>query len=134
MFGRAAKMGMNLEWIDDDGSDSVKMILGPMAAFRDDDVRQSKSWFNSLVVAHGHGAQDNNNAVVQPDTVTFGDGKSIPVETVYDCIEILEEECGAIPWKKGYVLLIDNLSVLHSRRPCVNSRDRSRRVLASLCK
>ncbi|XP_024969859.1 clavaminate synthase-like protein At3g21360 [Cynara cardunculus var. scolymus] len=130
---RAAKMGMKLEWIDDDGLDSVKMIIGPLSAFRVDKARQSKTWFNSLVVGHGHGSQDNST-VVQPDPVTFGDGKPIPVDMVYDCIKILEEECVAIPWKKGDVLLIDNLAVLHSRRPCVNSQARSRRVLASLCK
>ncbi|KAJ9568455.1 hypothetical protein OSB04_004421 [Centaurea solstitialis] len=124
---RAAKMGMKLEWIDNDDSDSVKMIIGPMSAFRVDNARQTKTWFNSLVVAHGHGAQDNNT-VAQPDPVTFGDGKSIPIDAVYDCIRILEEECVAIPWKKGDVLLVDNLAVLHSRRPCVNSQARSRHM------
>ncbi|TXG68822.1 hypothetical protein EZV62_003757 [Acer yangbiense] len=47
-----------------------------------------------------------------------------------ECLKILEEECVAIPWQGGDVLLIDNWAELHTRRP-TNS---PRRVLASFCK
>ncbi|KAI7741347.1 hypothetical protein M8C21_029252, partial [Ambrosia artemisiifolia] len=125
---RAATVGMKLEWVND-SSDSVKILIGPKPAFRDDNSRLGKTWFNSIVVAHGGPEQ----RVVQPEPVTFGDLNPLPSHVVYDCIKILEEESAAIPWKKGDVLLIDNLAVLHSRRPIVNSSAHTRRVLASIC-
>lgn len=129
---RAAKVGMKLEWTDD-GSEAVKILIGPKPAFRIDNGRRSKTWFNSMVVAHG-GPTERDNKLILPEPVTFGDGTPLPADVVYDCIKILEDECVAIPWKKGDVLIIDNLSVLHSRRPVVNSQTRTRRVLASICK
>ena len=47
-YVRAANVVMKLEWINDDGSD----LLRPKPAFRVDNVRQSKTWNNSMVVAH----------------------------------------------------------------------------------
>jgi alpha-ketoglutarate-dependent taurine dioxygenase len=46
------------------------------------------------------------------------------------CDQVLEEECVAVPWRHGDILLIDNWAVLHSRR----SFEPPRRILASLCK
>ncbi|KAK2654608.1 hypothetical protein Ddye_014464 [Dipteronia dyeriana] len=63
-------------------------------------------------------------------TITLGDSKPLPADICYECLKIFEEECVAIPWKKGDVLLIDNWAELHARRP-TNS---PRHVLASLCK
>ncbi|PWA51091.1 hypothetical protein CTI12_AA467550 [Artemisia annua] len=60
--------------------------------------------------------------------------KPLPAQVLYDCIKTLEEEYVTILLKKGDVLLIDNLEVLHSRRPMVNSQINTRRALASICK
>lgn len=103
------------------------MIMGPIQAIRYDESHQRKIWFNSMVLAYT-GWKDSRNDPVK--AVTFGNGDSLPAEIVYDCLKILEEECVAIPWKKGDVLLIDNLAALHSRRLF----EPPRRVLASLCK
>ncbi|KAH7565320.1 hypothetical protein ACOSP7_020359 [Xanthoceras sorbifolium] len=121
---RAAKLGMKLEWMEDSG---VKTIMGPIPAIKYDKSRQRKIWFNSMVAAYT-GWKDARNDPVK--AVTFGDGSPLPADIIYDCLKILEEECVAVPWHKGDVLLIDNWAVLHSRRP-FNS---PRRVLASLCK
>ncbi|XP_021749954.1 clavaminate synthase-like protein At3g21360 [Chenopodium quinoa] len=120
---RASKLGMKLEWLED----GVKTIMGPIPAIKYDESRQRKVWFNSMVAAYTGWKDDRNDPV---KAVTFGDGRPLPAEVVYDCLKILEEESVAIPWKKGDVLLIDNWAVLHSRR----SFDPPRRVLASLCK
>ncbi|KAL3840849.1 hypothetical protein ACJIZ3_025440 [Penstemon smallii] len=120
---RAGKLNMKLEWTDD----GVKTIMGPIPAVKYDETRQRKIWFNSMVAAYT-GWEDARNDPVK--AVTFGDGTPLPGHIIYDCLKILEEESIAIPWQKGDVLLIDNLAVLHSRRPF----DPPRRILASLCK
>lgn len=114
---------MKLEWTED----SVKTIMGPIPAIKLDESRNRKIWFNSMVAAYT-GWKDTRNDPVK--AVTFGDGNPLPHDAVLDCLNILEEECVAIPWKKGDILLLDNWAVLHSRR----SFDPPRRVLASLCK
>lgn len=120
---RAAGLGMKLEWMED----GVKTIMGPIPAIKFDKIRQRKIWFNSMVAAYT-GWKDARNDPVK--AVTFGDGEPLPADIIFDCLRILEEECVAIPWQKGDVLLLDNLAVLHSRR----SFNPPRCVLASLCK
>lgn len=120
---RAARLGTKLEWLED----CVKSIMGPIPAVKLDKSRGRNIWFNSMVAAYT-GWKDARNDPVK--AVTFGDGTPLPADIVYECLKILEEECVAIPWKKGDILLIDNWTVLHSRR----SFNPPRRVLASLCK
>ncbi|KAL6996402.1 hypothetical protein U1Q18_006530 [Sarracenia purpurea var. burkii] len=120
---RAAELGMKLEWLED----GVKTIMGPIPGIKVDKSRQRKTWFNSMVAAYT-GWEDERNDPIK--AVTFGDGKPLPADIIYDCLKILNEESVAIPWQKGDVLLLDNWAVLHSRRPF----DPPRRVLASLCK
>uniref|UniRef100_A0A0D9UXR1 TauD/TfdA-like domain-containing protein n=1 Tax=Leersia perrieri TaxID=77586 RepID=A0A0D9UXR1_9ORYZ len=121
---RAAKLGMKLEWTDDGG---VKTIMGPIPAIKWDESRGRKIWFNSMVAAYT-GWKDARNDPVK--AVTFGDGSPLPADIIAGCGEILEEECVAVPWQQGDILVIDNWAVLHSRRSFVPPR----RILASLCK
>lgn len=114
---------MKLEWTDD----GVKTIMGPIPAIKFDSSRDRKIWFNSMVAAYT-GWKDSRNDPVR--AVTFGNGDPLPSDVIHDCLRVLEEECVAVPWKRGDVLLIDNWAVLHSRR----SFTPPRRVLASLCK
>ncbi|XP_068642899.1 clavaminate synthase-like protein At3g21360 [Aristolochia californica] len=120
---RANRLGMKLEWSED----GVKTVMGPIPAIKMDELRGQKIWFNSMVAAYT-GWEDARNDPVK--AVTFGDGTPLPADVISDCLKILEEESVAIPWKKGDILLIDNLAVLHSRR----SFEPPRRILASLCK
>ncbi|KAK1578055.1 hypothetical protein Q3G72_027159 [Acer saccharum] len=117
---RAAKLGIRLEWMEDG---RVKRITGPVPAIRHDKSRKRKIWFTSMI-GWEHAGNDPVN------TITLGDGTPLPADICYDCLKFLEEECVAIPWLEGDVLLIDNFAVLHSRRPSKPPR----RILASLCK
>ena len=120
---RAAKLGMKLEWTDD----GVKTVMGPIPAVKWDESRGQKIWFNSMVAAYT-GWKDARNDPVK--AVTFGDGSPLPADIIAACGQVLEEECVAVPWRHGDILLIDNWAVLHSRR----SFEPPRRILASLCK
>ncbi|GER52103.1 clavaminate synthase-like protein [Striga asiatica] len=121
---RAAKLNMKLEWME---NGNVKTIMGPIPAIKHDETRQRKIWFNSMVAAYT-GWEDARNEPKK--AVSFGNGSPLPAHVIYDCLKILEEDSCAFPWKKGDVLLIDNLAVLHSRKPF----EPPRRILASLCK
>lgn len=114
---------MKVEWTED----GAKTIMGPIPAITRDETRQRKIWFNSMVAAYT-GWEDKRNDPKK--AVTFGDGSPLPDHIIHDCLKILEEESVAIPWQKSDVLLIDNLAVLHSRKPFTPPR----RILASLCK
>ncbi|KAG6425895.1 hypothetical protein SASPL_110103 [Salvia splendens] len=121
---RAAKLNMKVEWTED----GAKTIMGPIPAIKEDETRQQrKTWFNSMVAAYT-GWEDKRNDPKK--AVIFGSGEPLPDHIIYDCLRILEEESVAIPWRKGDVLLIDNLAVLHARKPFTPPR----RILASLCK
>ncbi|KAJ7255892.1 hypothetical protein O6H91_Y415200 [Diphasiastrum complanatum] len=78
-------------------------------------------WFNSIGVA-----------LIWRDThkTSFGDGSAMPEETLDHCLQILQEEQVAIPWKKGDILVLDNMLVQHAREPFLPPRN----ILVSLCR
>lgn len=115
-------MGMRLEWI----KDGVKTKVGPIPGVRVDEARGRKVWFNSMVPNY---IGWKNLGVDPRDTLMYGDGSPLPADAVDDCGKLMEEECVAFSWKKGDVLLVDNIAVQHSRLPWQPPR----RVLASFC-
>ncbi|KAI3727277.1 hypothetical protein L1987_67090 [Smallanthus sonchifolius] len=120
---RAAKMGTKLEWIEN----GVKTITGPLPAIRFDKESERKTWFNNLT-----GPVNGEGKIYDQGTfIELGNGEVVPDEAMRDCLKILEEECVNIPWKKGDIMLVNNLTVLHSRLPLLKP---PRRILASLCK
>ncbi|CAM8922811.1 unnamed protein product [Rhodiola kirilowii] len=121
---RAANMGVKLEWTEDGGA---RRILGPVPAIKYDGTRQRKIWFNSMVAEYAGWKNARNDPV---KTVTFENGKPLPADIVFSCMNLHEEESVVFPWQQGDVLWIDNWAVLHARRPCNSPR----RILASLCK
>lgn len=121
---RAAKTGSKLEWM----GDNVKVVVGPKPCFRYDEARQRKTWFHGLTNSYGVRDKLNDDPA---NSVVFGDGESLPREAVHDYLNTLDEECVALQWRKGDVLLVDNLAVLHARRPLLAP---PRRILAAFCK
>ncbi|XP_071685644.1 clavaminate synthase-like protein At3g21360 [Rutidosis leptorrhynchoides] len=109
--------------------DNAKIVIGPKPCFKYDEARQRKIWFNNLAISY-NGVMDklNDDPTKQ---VVFGDGEMIPPNEVNDLIKMLDDECVALQWQKDDVLLLDNLAVLHSRRPLLAP---PRRILASFCK
>jgi len=84
-----------------------------------------KVFFNSSVAAF-LGWRDSRN---DPEkAVVFGDGSPIDPIYIRKAASIMDEICVAIPWQKGDVFLVDNLTVMHARRPFKGPRQ----ILASL--
>ncbi|XP_076953382.1 clavaminate synthase-like protein At3g21360 [Bidens hawaiensis] len=122
---RAAKQGTKLKWMDN----GVKIISSPLPAIRIEEESGRKTWFNSL--ASGYCGPATEKTGNHNTSVEVGNGDPVSDDVVKDLLKVLKEECVAIPWKKGDVLLVNNLMVLHSRRPLVKP---PRRILVSLCK
>ncbi|KAJ9568437.1 hypothetical protein OSB04_004403 [Centaurea solstitialis] len=119
---RATKMGMKLEWIEG----GARVIVGPKSGSRYHEARKRKVWFNRVE----GGMKDKLNQDLSK-AVMLSDGKPVPADVSSDSSKICNEECVALQWRKGDVLLLDNLAVMHSRRLLTAL---PRRVLASFCK
>ncbi|XP_010925014.1 clavaminate synthase-like protein At3g21360 [Elaeis guineensis] len=115
---RAKALGMDMEWLPNGG---VKTILGPRPLTRVFPGRKGRRmWFNTVVGMHGK----------EISSATMADGSEIPAEVVKRCEEIIEEESIQFKWEKGDILFLDNLALLHGRRPSLPPR----KVLVATCK
>ncbi|CAN6217350.1 unnamed protein product [Urochloa humidicola] len=115
---RAKALGMDLEWLPDG---SVKTILGPHTLTRVFPSRRGRRmWFNTVVGMHG---KEVSSAMV-------ADGGEIPANFVQRIGEIIEEESIQFRWRRGDILILDNLATLHARRPSLPPR----RILVVTCK
>jgi len=84
------------------------------------DVRTGKHvWFNSIVAIY---TGWNDSRHVGPKCVTFADGTSLDNDIVYDCRNIMDEICVNHQWQHGDVLMIDNRTCMHARRPFTGQR------------
>lgn len=60
--------------------------------------------------------------------VTFADGSEIPREDLYHILDVLDQNTVYFPWKKGDVLVLDNVLSMHGRA----TFEGPRRVLAAM--
>ncbi|CAL9042464.1 clavaminate synthase-like protein At3g21360 [Musa acuminata AAA Group] len=115
---RARALGMNIEWLPNGGATT---ILGPRPLTRVFPGRKARRmWFNTVVGMHGK----------ETSSATMADGSEIPEHVVKRCGEIIEEESVQFKWEEGDVLFLDNLALLHGRRPSLPPR----KVLVATCK
>ncbi|KAK1298805.1 Clavaminate synthase-like protein [Acorus calamus] len=113
----AKALGMDIEWLLDGGA---KTMLRPRPLTRVfPDRKGRRMWFNTIVGMHGK----------EISSATMADGTEIPSQVVKRCEEIIEEESIQFKWEKGDVLFLDNLALLHGRRPSWPPR----RVLVATC-
>ncbi|HAU22260.1 MAG TPA: SyrP protein [Erythrobacter sp.] len=118
---RLATLGYEWEWREDD---SLRARTPVLPAVRDlGDGR--KSFFNQLIAAFC-GWSDKRNDPAR--AVTFGDGEPITHEHMASAISLSEELTYDHAWQAGDVVLVDNFTVMHGRKPFSGKR----RVLASL--
>lgn len=121
------KLGSSWEWQPDN---SLKTVTAVLPAIREDagsGRSNEKTFFNSMVAAFT-GWNDSRN--VGERAVVLGDGKDTVCDPqgIRDTIEIMDAIEVAIPWKAGDLMLLDNRTVMHSRRPFSGPR----RILAGL--
>ncbi|XAR65375.1 hypothetical protein NMG60_11009475 [Bertholletia excelsa] len=114
---RTKALGMDIEWLPNGG---MKTILGPRPLTRVFEGRKGRRmWFNTVVGMYG---KDISSA-------TMADGTEISEKVVKRCEEMIEEESIQFKWEKGDVLVLDNMALLHGRRPSLPPR----KVLVATC-
>ena len=107
-----------MEWLPDGGA---KTKLGPRNLTKVFEGRKGRRmWFNTVVGMHGK----------ELSSAKMADGTEIPENVVKRCGEIIEDESIQFKWEKGDVLFLDNLALLHGRRPSLPPR----KVLVATCK
>lgn len=121
------KLGSTWEWLP---NGDLKTVTTPLPATRLDEGPNragETQFFNSIVAAYT-GWNDSRNSGER--AVVLHDGKDSPLHPtgIADTLEIMRELTVAVPWVAGDVLLLDNRTVMHSRRPFTGPR----RILASL--
>ncbi|XP_061339294.1 clavaminate synthase-like protein At3g21360 [Gastrolobium bilobum] len=115
---RAKALGMEIEWLPNNGA---KTILVPRRLTQVFEGRKGRRmWFNTVVGMYGK----------ELSSAMMADGTEIPEKVVKRCEEIIEEESIQFKWEKGDVVFLDNLALLHGRRPSLPPR----RVLVATCK
>jgi alpha-ketoglutarate-dependent taurine dioxygenase len=102
-------------------------------------VTGEKVWFNQIDQFHPSHLDPEvyetlmmlyGNEEDLPTFVRYGDGTAIPVAAVQHILATTESVAVARPWRRGDLLLLDNVLVAHGRRPFTGPR----RVLVSMAK
>lgn len=118
---KLAKLGYEWRWREDDALSVTTPVLPAIQRLEDG----SHSFFNQLIAAF-FGWKDARNDGQK--VISFGDGSPMDSEAMALAVSMAEELTVDLQWQQGDVALVDNLRVMHGRRPFEGER----RVLASL--
>lgn len=119
---KLSSLGYRFNWLDD-GTLSVQT---PALAAVDHFGRGKEVFFNQIVAA---AAGWTVAADDKEPRLCFGDDTPMKQEDLTDAINAAYQHTVDLDWQTGDVALLDNLKVMHGRRPFEGSRS----VLASLC-
>ena len=118
---KLAQLGYAWQWQTDDALSVTTPVLPAVRELADG----SRSFFNQLIAAF-FGWQDARNDGRK--AITLGDGGALDIDAMLTAVALAEELTVDLQWQQGDVALVDNLRVMHGRRPFEGER----RVLASL--
>ena len=118
---KLAQLGYTWRWQADDALSVTTPILPAVRELADG----SRSFFNQLIAAF-FGWQDSRNDGRR--AITLGDGSALDAVAMQSAVVLAEELTVDLQWQLGDVALVDNLRVMHGRRPFQGER----KVLASL--
>lgn len=119
---KLSALGYRFNWLDDGGLS----VQTPALAAIDHFGRGRDVFFNQIVAA---AAGWTVAADDKEPRLCFGDDTPIKQDDLADAIDAAYRNTVDLNWQTGDVALLDNLKVMHGRRPFEGSRS----VLASLC-
>lgn len=119
-------------------SDGSLRVTQSRPAFRTHPKTGKKLWFNQVdqffPAIYGEEVYQtllmmvDNDVQKLPMYSTYGDGSEIQLEYINEIISILDEITIPVPWQKGDILMVDNMTALHGRLPFTGER----KILASM--
>lgn len=112
---RLAELGYSWTWLADGSLGATSAAL-PTVRHLSDGV---SVFFNQLIAAH-QGWSDVSHLGAK--IICFGDGSNITDEQMENVIRAADELVFDVPWQNGDVALVDNLKVMHGRRPFTGKR------------
>ena len=119
---RLIDLRYNFRWLDDGG---ISVQTPPLLAV-DEFGRGKDVFFNQIVAAAAGWTNDEND---EEPRLCFGDYSRIEQDDLDAAITACYEHTVDLEWQTGDIALLDNLKVMHGRRPFSGSRS----ILASLC-
>ncbi len=124
---RCATIGADIEWL---AGDVLRVVqVRPAIAVHPDTGEEV--WFNQADGFHPSGLDPATyRELLQLCgseerfrlNVTFGDGSPIGADMLSAVRDVIRRETGPHPWRKGDVLVLDNLLTAHGRRPFRGAR------------
>lgn len=120
---RLQALGYEWKWGEDKSLRATTPVLSAIRSVDDG----PRVFFNQLIAAYRGWSDSRNDA---SKSICFGDGTAITPDHMANAIRIADELSFDLQWQAGDVVLIDNFTVMHGRRPFEGTR----RVLASLVK
>jgi len=123
---RAKETGTEkIEWLQDG---SMKVVTIPLEAIKYDERSLRHVFFNSIVLLHPASHKISAGATLwQP---TYGDYSLISDSDVLSALDIMQKEKVEFAYKRGDVVLVDNILALHAR----NTFTPPRRILTAIIK
>ena len=114
-------IGYEWEWKKDGSLRVITSVLPSVRLLQN----KRKIFFNQLIAAYCGWKDDRNNP---RQTIFYGDGSEISPQIMSAVSNIADNLTFSLDWQKGDIVFINNLLVLHGRKPYEGSRS----VLASL--
>jgi alpha-ketoglutarate-dependent taurine dioxygenase len=119
---RLTELGYNFRWLDDGGIS----VQTPALLAVDEFGRGKDVLFNQIVAAAAGWINDESD---EDPRLCYGDYSRIDQADLDAAIAASYEHTVDLEWQTGDIALLDNLKVMHGRRPFSGSRS----ILASLC-
>ena len=118
---RLSELHYTWEWLE---NDCLRVTTPVLPAVRQ--LANGRSAFFNQLIAAFKGWKDSRNDPSK--SIRHGDDSPLDADAVQQAIDIAYEITHDLAWQNGDVGLVDNLMVMHGRRPFTGTRS----VLASL--
>lgn len=120
-------LGSTWEWLENGDLKTITATLPAIRVDSGENRTNEKTFFNSMVAAYTGWNDSRNNGKF---AIQLGDGTYCDEEAMNAAVEIMDEISANIKWEQHDFMLIDNRTVMHSRKPFEGSR----RILASIAR